>query len=208
MIVEITLTAAGEDTGPTFDLYSDVDSFATPFETEIAKASLLAGYTSSLVPEGTTIIRVISHDNTICPNYIDIGISLITTTTTTGIPTTTTTTTAVPIFPITYNYTNNCDEPLCVRSSGTITINGTVVYTWYTYTVPPVSGIITAEIGDTIEIEGIAYVTGVGCEGLEGTLTYYIDGLSVAAATEDPLIYSFVYNGEGIITIEKGCIAP
>lgn len=208
MTVLITLTSAGSDTGPTFDLYSDVDSYTTPFDTEIAKAVLLAGYTCTVVPEGTTIVRVVSHENEGCPNYINIGISLLTTTTTTAAPTTTTTTTGVPIFPVMYNYTNNCEEPLCVRSTGAITVNGTIVYSWYAGTPTPDGGIITAEIGDTIEIDGIAYVSGAGCVGIEGTLTYYIDGTSVAAAIEEPLLYSFTYNGEAIITIEKGCIIP
>lgn len=208
MVVLITLIAAGADTGPTFDLYSDVDGFDIPFDTEIDKQTLLDGYECNLVPDGATIIRIASHDNEACANYIDITISLFTTTTTTATPTTSTTTTGIPIFPVTYNYTNNCEEPTCVRSSGTITINGDVVYTWYTYTATPDGGIIVAQIGDTIEIEGIAYAVGAGCEGINGTLTYYIDGTNVAAAIEDPLIYSFTYNGEGIITIEKGCVIP
>ena len=59
MTVLITLTTAGSSTGP-FSLYSDANSYSTPFETGVAKSSLLAGYTSTLVPNGTTIIRVMS----------------------------------------------------------------------------------------------------------------------------------------------------
>jgi hypothetical protein len=78
MIVYILLTTAGADTGP-FNLYSDVDGFTTPFETNIDKGTLVSGYTSTLVPNGTGIIQIRSV-STLCNNYINI---LITTTTTT-----------------------------------------------------------------------------------------------------------------------------
>lgn len=90
--VLITLTLAGADTGP-FDLYSDADGYVAPFETGVAKASLVSGYTSVLVPDLATIIRVQST-SVLCENYVDLPISgLTTTTTTTAEPTTTTTTT-------------------------------------------------------------------------------------------------------------------
>lgn len=82
MIVTITLTVAGSETGP-FNLYSDVDGYTAAFETGVAKASLLAGYTSILVPNGTTIIRVMSDNPPLCTNFIDIPIVPCTTTTTT-----------------------------------------------------------------------------------------------------------------------------
>lgn len=94
MTVLITLTTAGSSTGP-FSLYSNVDSYSVPFETGVAKSSLLAGYTSVLVPASTTIIRVMSTGD--CTNYVDISIVPCTTTTTTSTSsTTTTTTTATP----------------------------------------------------------------------------------------------------------------
>jgi hypothetical protein len=96
MTVLITLTTAGSSTGP-FSLYSDTDSYSVPFETGVSKSSLLAGYTSSLVPTSTTIIRVMSTGT--CTNYTDISIVPCTTTTTTSstsTSTTTTTTTAAP----------------------------------------------------------------------------------------------------------------
>lgn len=92
MTVLITLTIAGTDTGP-FNLYSNLDGYVSPFESSVPKASLLAGYASVLVPDGTTIIRVSSQGD--CSNYVDIVIGATTTTTTTASPTTTTTT-AVP----------------------------------------------------------------------------------------------------------------
>ena len=93
MTVLITLTTAGSSTGP-FSLYSNADSYSVPFETGVSKASLLAGYTSTLVPTSTTIIRVMSTGT--CTNYTDIPIVPCTTTTTTSSSTTTTTTTAAP----------------------------------------------------------------------------------------------------------------
>lgn len=87
--VLITLTTAGTDTGP-FDLYSNVDGFTTPFENNVSKASLQAGYTSVVVPDGATTIRVQS-DNVTCDNFIDL--TIVTTTTTTSSTTTTTSST-------------------------------------------------------------------------------------------------------------------
>lgn len=93
MTVLITLTAAGSDSGP-FNLYSNLDGYATAFETAVSKASLLAGYASSLVPDYTTTIRVLSTGT--CTNYIDIILTQPTTTTTTSYTSTTTTTTTIP----------------------------------------------------------------------------------------------------------------
>ncbi len=81
MTVFITLTTAGADTGP-FNLYSDVDGYISAFETNVDKADLLAGYSSSLVPNGTTIIRIMSV-STLCTNYVDVTLTTTTTTSTT-----------------------------------------------------------------------------------------------------------------------------
>jgi hypothetical protein len=91
MTVLITLTVAGADSGP-FNLYSDIDGFTSAFETGVSKAALLAGYSSSAVPDYTSIIRVLSTGD--CTNYIDIVLDAPpTSSTTTTAPTTTTTTT-------------------------------------------------------------------------------------------------------------------
>jgi hypothetical protein len=90
--VLITLTAAGADTGP-FNLYSNTDGYVTAFETNVSKILLVGGYTSTLVPNGTTTIRVKSNNPGLCVNYVDLAVSGITTTTTTS---TTSTTTSVP----------------------------------------------------------------------------------------------------------------
>lgn len=90
--VSITLTLAGVDTGPTFDLFSNVDSYDTAFETGVDKASLEAGYISTIVPDGTTTIRVYSAGT--CETYVDLNVITSTTTTTSTTSTTTTTTTS------------------------------------------------------------------------------------------------------------------
>jgi len=93
MNVLITLTSAGTDTGP-FNLYSNVDNYTTAFETNISKGILVAGYTSTIVPPGTSAIRVKSMG--ICTNYVDITLTVpATTTTTTTVAATTTTTTTL-----------------------------------------------------------------------------------------------------------------
>ena len=96
MTILITLTTVGIDCS-TFDIYSDVDGFLSAFETDVPKASLLTGFSSANVPDGTTVIRVKAKG--VCTNYIDITLPAITTTTTTSsTSTTTTTTTATPGF--------------------------------------------------------------------------------------------------------------
>lgn len=94
MNILITLTSAGTDTGP-FNLYSNVDNYTTAFETNISKGILVAGYTTTLAPTGTTTVRVLSMGT--CSNYVNIPVIGLTTTTTTSTvaPTTTTTTTYV-----------------------------------------------------------------------------------------------------------------
>jgi hypothetical protein len=119
MTVLITLTVAGADSGP-FNLYSNIDGFTSAFETGVSKASLLAGYSSALVPDYTTVIRVLSTGD--CTNYIDITLDTLTTTTsssstststTTIAPTTTTTTT--PAIPCdTYEMVGISDGPGCM----------------------------------------------------------------------------------------------
>ena len=94
MTVLITLTIAGADSGP-FDLYSNLDGYVSAFETGVPKASLLAGYSSSLVPDFTLTIRVKSTGD--CNNYIDIPLYGTTTTSTSSSSTSSTTTTSTTI---------------------------------------------------------------------------------------------------------------
>jgi hypothetical protein len=107
MTVTVTITA-GADTGPFFDLYSDVGGYASPIATNVAKATLVAG-TNITAPTGSTVIRVKSIGT--CTNYVDlqiVGTSTTTTTTTTSTTTTsTTTTTAQPTYAYFINYAEN-----------------------------------------------------------------------------------------------------
>jgi len=72
MTVLITLTVAGTDSGP-FNLYSNTDGYISAFETGVSRAALLAGYSSALVPNFTTIVRVQSTGD--CSNNIDITLT-------------------------------------------------------------------------------------------------------------------------------------
>lgn len=103
MTVLLTLTTAGVDSGP-FDLYSNLDSYTIPFEIGISKASLQAGYSSSVVPDYAAIVRVKSSG--ICINYTDIILTEITTSTTSS------SSTIAPSIAITIASTQN-------QSSGT-----------------------------------------------------------------------------------------
>ena len=58
MTIYILLTTPATDAGP-FNLYSDVDGFVAPFSINVSKATLLGGY-SVVVPNGTTIVRIVS----------------------------------------------------------------------------------------------------------------------------------------------------
>lgn len=68
--VYLNLSTAGIDTGP-FNLYSNVDGYAAPFQTGVARTTLTSGVTYTNVPDGTTIVRVLST-SVLCTNYIDI----------------------------------------------------------------------------------------------------------------------------------------
>lgn len=123
MTVLITLTLAGADTGP-FSLYSDADGYLAPFETSVLKSALEAGYTSVLVPNEATVIRVQSTSS--CTNYVDFPISGITTTTTSSSTTTSTSSTTTTTTSITpeegtqyqlFGYAQNRGQA-CAQSGG------------------------------------------------------------------------------------------
>lgn len=125
MTVLITLTAAGTDSGP-FNLYSNLDGYTTAFETGVSKASLLGGYTSVVVPDYTTSIRVKSTGD--CVNYIDIVLTNLTTTTTTTVAPTTTTTTTVAPTTTTTTTTSAPTTTTTTTASPTTTTTTTVAY--------------------------------------------------------------------------------
>lgn len=119
MTVLITLTAAGTDTGP-FDLYSDLDGYTVPFETGVSKAALLGGYTSLVVPDFTTTIKIKSEG--VCINFVELNVVYpTTTTTTTAGPTTTTTTTEAPLYY--YETVEFTCSPMCAYVGNSIIIS-------------------------------------------------------------------------------------
>jgi hypothetical protein len=90
--IVITLTIAGTDTGP-FDLYectSAVTCSACPFQTNVSKASLQAGYTAT-VADATTFIKVKSKGT--CTTELILPVTGTPPTTSTTSSTTSTTTT-------------------------------------------------------------------------------------------------------------------
>lgn len=127
MTVLITLTTVGIDCS-TFDIYSNVDGFLSAFETDIPKGSLLTGFSSANVPDGTTVIRIKAKG--LCSNYIDLQLINATTTTTS---TTTPMCTLVINSIVTTNPTNINED------DGTVTINfsgGTDVVNYTLNTIP------------------------------------------------------------------------
>ena len=94
--VTITLTTTGKNTGPNFDLYSNLDNYTTPFATNVLKSDLITGYVT-FVNDGTSTVRCVSNGS--CTNYIDMNINGITPTptpTNTQTPTPTPTNTQTP----------------------------------------------------------------------------------------------------------------
>lgn len=116
MFVTITLTSASLSSGP-FDIYTNVDGFVTPVDTNVPRTSLLGGYTIT-VSDLATIIRVQSLGT--CSNYIDLDISGIPsptpTPTTTSTPTVTPTTTSTPTPTITPTLTQTPTPTSVVES--------------------------------------------------------------------------------------------
>jgi hypothetical protein len=154
MTVLITLTSAGADAGP-FDLYSDTDGYLTAFATGISKATLLGGYLSSAVPDGTTSIRIVSTGT--CTNYIYVSVEG-TTTTSTSSTTTTTTTTIAPLMAYWYaskipgcpnNATYTVSKNSVIVASGVLGVGA--------------SGSFVIVEGDVVEITNTSAANGVGC---------------------------------------------
>lgn len=85
MDIFLQLTIAGTDTGPTFELYSDTNSYAAPPFDTVTKAELLAGYYTT-APAGTTTVKVQSlSPPSFCDSFtlIVLGTTSTTTSTTT-----------------------------------------------------------------------------------------------------------------------------
>lgn len=95
MSISVTITfpstGFGSDTGP-FNLYSDTDGYTNAFETGITSNTLIYGFSTNNVPNGTTTVRVVSESQC-CGNHYDI---IFPTPTPTQTPTNTPTPTITP----------------------------------------------------------------------------------------------------------------
>lgn len=85
LTIRILLTSLGANAGPSFNIYSNNDNYTTAFDSA-TRAQLLAGYTSTLVPDNTTQIKLVSTG--VCGTTIYISIV--------GIPSVTPTVTPTP----------------------------------------------------------------------------------------------------------------
>lgn len=173
MTVLITLTTAGADSGP-FDLYSNLDGYVSAFATGVSKSALLAGYSSSAVPNGTTTIRIKSTG--VCTNYIDVTVVTTTTTTTTGSPTTTTTTSAAPIGDTFFIVNSSASASSTIDN---ITVSSASFYTLTTGSLPvgfgqTASGTHSAIASSNIDVD-VTYPIGGGC------LTLYVNSVVVSS---------------------------
>jgi len=139
--VLITLTSVGSSNGNSFNLFSDVDNYATPFESNVLKSYLLTGYTSLVVPDSTTKIKVQSVTGG-CGLQPDNGIS-IQAMTPTPTPTNTVTPTVTPTNTITPTTTatptNTVTPTVTVTNTVTPTVTPSVTATSVTPTLTPTS---------------------------------------------------------------------
>jgi hypothetical protein len=192
MTVLITLTIAGTDTGP-FDLYSNVDGYVSAFETTVSKAALLAGYSSALVPNGTTIIRVKSKGT--CVNYVDIPVVTTTTTTTTGTPITTTTTTSSSST----TTTTTSSSTTTTTTTGvpvTTTTTTTDVPTTTTTTTTSLPPVPCGEVSSYSGEQGYPITQSVTLGSGTGTVLYSFDAYSVPDR--------FIVRWDGNVVIDTG----
>jgi len=207
--VLITLTTAGLDTGP-FNLYSDADGYVTPFETGVTKVALVAGYTSTVVPDAATIIRVVSTG--VCTNFIDLSITVVpttttttsststssTTTTTSTSSTTTTTTTAAPLT-VTIDACANVqadssgDVVAYAYATAPVATTITVDVTWTASDLSTISGTITILVGETC-----GTVTLTGADPNEGGANLEITSITPGSFGSQTYV-------EGVETLSASC---
>lgn len=71
----VTLTTAGSDTGPYFDIYIDADCYTNPVALDVSKDVLFegSGYALNDIPDTVQRIRVKSKGT--CINFVDITIT-------------------------------------------------------------------------------------------------------------------------------------
>jgi hypothetical protein len=93
LTIRILLTSLGADAGPSFNIYSNNDNYTTAFDSA-TRAQLLAGYTSTTVPDNTTRIKLVSTG--VCGTTIYISITNVPSVTPTVTPTPTKTPSLTP----------------------------------------------------------------------------------------------------------------
>ena len=67
----ITITNFGSEVGP-FDVFSDVDNYIVPFETNIPLSAMTSGFYTPNVPDGTINVKIKSNGD--CINFIIIPV--------------------------------------------------------------------------------------------------------------------------------------
>lgn len=175
MTVTITLTTAGRDVN-NCSLYSNVDGYVTPFATGVTRAQLLGGYTSTVVPNGTSTIRV-KPIGTTCTNSLDVTVVTTTTTTTTGAS-----------AQLNWSFTEfggsvgNMD----------LYINGSIVESRSNTS----SGTLTVYLGDAINVE----VYSSGCDSSTNKANVYTLGIIADASCGDGSATLFT----GVYTVTAG----
>lgn len=202
-LVIITLTLAQADTGP-FDLYcvSSTGVVTGPFQSNIPKSLLLAGYVVNNLPTGCQTVRVKSN-SALCKNYIDLSLPVTTTTSTTVAPTTTstttipvtTTTTTIILVPTTTTTTSNITTTTSTSTSTSTTSTTTIVPSCITYGIT----IYNTASSDTI-------VTYNDCDNNPQSVTYQPDTLSYICAKPGSVVITPVDNGNYFIFSPIECI--
>ena len=71
LTIRILLTSIGANAGPSFNIYSNSDNYNTAFDSA-TRTQLLAGYTSTTVPDNTTQIKLVSTGTCGTTIYISI----------------------------------------------------------------------------------------------------------------------------------------
>jgi len=175
--VNIKLSSStGSSTGPTFDLFSDANSYASAFESGVSKTTLMGvgGYTSTVVPDAATIIRVKSTGT--CTTYDDYTLTA-PTATPTATPTPTPTPTPTATVSGLVSITN------CVRLTAGLRTDGESCpfdsYRRYTVTLYDSTG--DTEVTATSDVT----VTLSGTDGGDPTTYTLIIGVGQSSAYED-----------------------
>ena len=176
MTVTITLTTAGRDVN-NCSLYSNVDGYVTPFATGVTRAQLLGGYTSTVVPNGTSTIRV-KPIGTTCTNSLDVTV----------VTTTTTTTTTGASAQLNWSFTEGGGSV----GNMDLYVNGSIIESRSNTS----SGTYTVYVGDTINVE----LSASGCDFAATKANVYTFGIIADASCGDGSATLFT----GVYTVTAG----